>query len=53
MYFYEIRNTKTQETAQVTAKNFATACRSIGWKPYDCRCVWKADPENAADPSQY
>lgn len=53
MFYYEIRNTKTQKTAQVIAKNFATACRSLGWKPYDCRCVWKAAPENAADPSQY
>jgi hypothetical protein len=53
MFYYEIRNTKTQETAQATAKNFATACRSLGWKPYECRCVWKANPENAGDPSQY
>ena len=53
MFYYEIRNTKTQEIAQVTAKNFTIACRSLGWKPYNCRCVWKADPENAADSSQY
>lgn len=53
MYFYEIRNTKTQETAQVTSKNFATACRSIGWRPYDCKCVWKANAENACDPANY
>ena len=53
MFYYEIRNVKTQETAQATAKNFTTACRSLGWKPYECRCVWKANPENAGDPSQY
>lgn len=53
MFYYEIRNTKTQETAQTTAKNFTTACRSLGWKPYECRCVWKANPENAGDTSQY
>jgi hypothetical protein len=53
MFYYEIRNTKTQKTAQATAKDFATACRSLGWKPRECRCVWKANPENAADPSQY
>ena len=53
MFYYEIRNTKTQETAQAIAKNFTTACRSLGWKPYECRCVWKANPENAGDLSQY
>lgn len=53
MFFYEIRNTKTQKTAQVTAKNFATACRSLGWKPYECRCVWKASAENACNPANY
>jgi hypothetical protein len=53
MFYYEIRNVKTQETAQATAKNFTTACHSLGWKPYDCRCVWKANPENAGDPAQY
>jgi hypothetical protein len=46
MYFYEIRNTKTQETYETTAKNFATACKERGWKPRHCRCVWKASVEN-------
>ena len=46
MYFYEIKNTKTQKTAEATAKNFAEACKSIGWKPQHCRCVWCASPEN-------
>ena len=46
MYFYEIKNTKTQATAETTAKNFQTACRNLGWKPKDCRCIWKASSEN-------
>lgn len=53
MFYYEIRNTKTQKNAQATAKNFATACRSLGWKPQECRCVWKASPENAGSPLHY
>ena len=53
MKFYEIKNTKTQETAQTTAPNFQMACRQMGWKPYHCRCIWKADPENAGDPANY
>ena len=53
MYFYEIRNRKTQENAQLIAKDFTTACRHLGWKPQECRCVWKANPENACDPANY
>jgi hypothetical protein len=45
MKFYEIKNTKTQKTAEATAKNFAAACQAIGWKPKDCRCVWRASLE--------
>jgi hypothetical protein len=33
MKYYEIKNRKTQETAQTTAKNFATACKANGWRP--------------------
>lgn len=53
MRFYEIYNTKIQESAQVIAKDFITACHSIGWEPYNCRCVWKAHPENAGNPANY
>ena len=53
MKFYEIKNTKTQETAQMTAKNFAEACKSNSWRPQDCRCVWKAEPEDAGSPANY
>ena len=47
MYFYEIRNTKTQENGRGIAKNFAEICKSKGWRPQDCRCVWKAGVEAA------
>lgn len=53
MKFYEIKNIKTQESAQTTAKNFAEACKSNNWRPQDCRCVWKADPEDAGNPANY
>ena len=46
MYFYEIKNTNTQETCEITAKDFATACKQRGWKPQNCRCIWKASTEN-------
>ena len=46
MYFYEIKNRRTQETAETTAPNFQKACQQVGWKPKDCRCIWKASPEN-------
>lgn len=54
MKFYEIKNTKTQETVQTIAKNFSKACEEQGWKPYHCRCIWKAlTPKNAGDPANY
>jgi hypothetical protein len=43
MKFYEIRNTKTQENGRGIAKNFAEICKSKGWRPQDCRLIWKAD----------
>lgn len=46
MKFYEIRNEKTQETAEVMAKNFVEACRQKGWKPCQCRCVWKCQVDD-------
>lgn len=47
MYFYEIRNTKTQENGRGIAKNFTEICKSKGWKPQDCKCIWKAGVEAA------
>ncbi len=47
MYFYEFYNTKTQENGRGIAKNFTEVCQSKGWKPQDCKCVWKASIEVA------
>ena len=47
MHFYEIKNTKTQEHGRGIAKNFAEICKSKGWKPQDCKCIWKAGVEAA------
>lgn len=33
MEFYEIKNTKTQQTTQIIAKNFSESCKVQGWKP--------------------
>lgn len=51
--FYEIRNRKTQQMVQVYGVNFMAACRLVGWKPQDCKCVWAAKPENAGNPANY
>lgn len=41
MYYFEIKNKKTQEQATATAKGMAQACAILGWKPQDCKCVYK------------
>ena len=51
--FYEIRNRKTQQMVQVYGVNFMAACRLVGWKPQDCKCVWAANAANGCDPSNY
>lgn len=47
LYFYEIRNKLTGQQAHTCAKNFTTACKAMGWKPYHCRCIWKASDKAA------
>ena len=42
MYFYEIRNTKTQENGRGIAKSYTEICKAKGWRPQDCRVIWKA-----------
>ena len=49
MEFYEIKNTKTQQTAQTIAKSFAESCKVQGWKPQHCHCIQSAYPENAGN----
>ena len=48
MKIYEIRNCNTQETAEVMAKSFTEACKQKGWKPCQCRCVWKCSVDAIA-----
>ena len=45
MKFYEIKNKKTGEHGRGIAKTFTEICKSKGWRPQDCRCVWKASIE--------
>jgi hypothetical protein len=42
MYYFEIKNRKTNETATAIAKNMMQACKFIGWKVRDCKCIYKA-----------
>lgn len=53
MKYYEIKNKKTNETAQQIATTFAKACDQAGWRVKDCRCVWTASAENAGDAENY
>ena len=46
-HFYEIRNTKTQENGRGIAKSFTEICKSKGWKPKDCKLIWRAGVEAA------
>ena len=52
-YFYEIKNVLTGAQFQIVAPNFSSACQLLGQKPHHCRCIWKANPENAGDPANY
>lgn len=47
MYFYEIKNTKTNECGKGIANNFTEICKKHGWKPQHCKCIWRAEPEAA------
>ena len=46
MKLYEIKNKKTGEHSRGIAKNFAEICKSKGWKPQECKCIWVANLEN-------
>ena len=52
-FYYEIRNSKTQERAGVFATNFSKACEQLSCKARDCHLVWKAEPENAGEKENY
>ena len=53
MKYFELKNTKTQATAQVVAKNLMEAYRQLGWKPQHGRLIWKADSSAANDKGEY
>ena len=47
LYFYEIMNTATCEQAQGIAHTFGELCKRMGWKPQDCKVIWKGSPDAA------
>ena len=53
MFYYQIRNKMTQERFETIAPNFTKACKARGWKPYHCKIIWKASPENASNPENF
>ena len=42
MYYYEILNRETLEKAQGQAKSMRAMCESLGWRPQDCKCIYRA-----------
>lgn len=45
MYYFEIKNKKTNECAEAIANTMQQACTSLGWKAKDCKCVYRAKEE--------
>ena len=43
MYYFEIKNTKTNKRASAIAKGMAQACNLLGWKVRECKCVYRAN----------
>ena len=43
LYYYEIKNTRTQETAEVYGHSYQEACISKGWQPKNCRCIYRTE----------
>ena len=41
IYTYEILNKKTHEHSVQFGANFVEACKKVGWKAYNCRCIYK------------
>ena len=42
MYYFEIKNTRTYECATAEGKGMAQACKAIGWKVRECKCIYRA-----------
>ena len=53
MKYFELKNTKTQATAQVVAKNLMDAYMQVGWRPQDGRLIWKADADAVNGKGEY
>lgn len=53
MKYFELKNTQTNERAQVLAKNLMDAFRQLGWKPQHGKLIWKADASVAAAKGEY
>ena len=47
LHFYEIINRETLEQAQGIAYTFGELCQRLGWRPQDCKVVWKGSPDAA------
>lgn len=45
MKYYEIKNKKTLEQAQGYAKNMMELCKTLGWRPQDCKCIYNCPAE--------
>ena len=45
MYYFEIKNAKTNTTATATGEGMAQACNLLGWNVRDCKCVYRAKGE--------
>ena len=53
MKYFELKNTKTQATTQVVAKNLMDAYKQVGWRPQDGRLIWKADADAVNGKGEY
>ena len=45
MYYFEILNRETLEKAQGQASSMRAMCENLGWRPQDCKCIYRAPIE--------
>ena len=45
LYTYEIKNTKTTARAEANGHSFQEACATLGWKPWNCKCISRNEAE--------
>ena len=41
-YYFEIKNTKTNENYQGYGSNMRAIAKQAGWKPQFCKCIYRA-----------